>query len=405
MGFFDRLLKRPPSPDQFARMLIERLRASGETGPINYDSERFGLRKSNDWMFFLNNFYQQHQRLPKAEHENLIRSFLTTWHTSGLKAPQDFADATADLLPALRPRGYLEIDVHRATDNFRSNVNIPHQVIADHLVATLVYDLPQSMMLVNSELLDQWGVTFYEAMEIAKDNLHQNTRQFAKAGDMYAVVSGDGYDATRLLITDFIRRLEVASDIITMVPNRDTLYVCGSDDVAGLEMMVNLTKENFQHERNISGMGFQLVEDEWELWMPPEDHALYPKFRELYLQTLGQTYAEQKDLLDKRHEREGIDVFVATYSGMHDEKNGRSHSMCMWSEGVDTLLPETDQVYFFRPHAPQEQQLAAHGNWDMVRRVVGDLMEAQDMYPQRWRVKGFPNTVLLDEIKRHATGR
>ena len=206
MGFLDRILKRPMSQDQFAQMLIRRLRASGETGQIEYSAEQFRIRKSDEWAFFLNNFYQQYQRLPKTEHENLIRSFLTTWHTSGLKAPEDFADAKADLLPALRARAYLEINLHQATDNVRAKVDIPHQVIADHLVATLVYDLPQSMMTVNSELLDQWGVTFYEAMEVAKDNLHQNTRQFAKMGELYAVVSGDGYDATRLLITNFIRR-------------------------------------------------------------------------------------------------------------------------------------------------------------------------------------------------------
>jgi hypothetical protein len=44
MGFFDRLLQRSVSPDQFAQMLIKRLRASGETGQIKYDAEQFSPR-------------------------------------------------------------------------------------------------------------------------------------------------------------------------------------------------------------------------------------------------------------------------------------------------------------------------------------------------------------------------
>ena len=101
MGLLERLLNRPLTPDRFANMVMKRLRASGETGPIEYDSKQFRLSRSTDHAFFLNNIYQQYQRLPKSEHENLIRSFLTTWHTSGLEPPKEFNDAKADLLPAL----------------------------------------------------------------------------------------------------------------------------------------------------------------------------------------------------------------------------------------------------------------------------------------------------------------
>jgi uncharacterized protein YtpQ (UPF0354 family) len=369
MGFLNRLFDRPLSQDAFAHLVIKRLRSSGETGPIEYDSTQFRIQKSSDHYFFLNNVYQEYQRLPKSEHENLIRSFLTTWHTSSLKAPEEFADAKADLLPALRARSFFEIDIHRVADNFRAKMDVSHQIIAEHLAVSLVYDLPQSMMTVNSELLDQWGVTFYEAMEVAKDNLRQNTREFVKAGEMYAIVSGDAYDSSRMILLDFIRDLKVAGDTIAMVPNRETLYVCGTEDEAGLAMMATLTKENVQHERNISGMAFRLTGDEWEVWLPPEDHPSYSEFRELYVQSLGQTYAEQKDLLDKRHQLEHTDIFAASFSGIRHEKTGRISSYCMWSEGVDGLLPETEQVFFFMPHAPEEK------NWRPVGIGIGSVKQ------------------------------
>jgi hypothetical protein len=400
MSFIDRLFKRKLTQDAFAKFIIKRLRASGETGSIDYDAAEFRLQKPADHNFFLHNFYQQYLRSPKVEHENLIHNFLTTWHTSGFKAPEEFADAKPDLLPALRARSYLEIGIPRMSDNYRGKLDLAHQVVAEHLIETLVYDMPQSMMSVNDELLEKWGVAYYEAMEVAKENLRAKPFQFAQAGEMYAVVSGDGYDATRMLLLGFIRKLKVRGDTIAMVPNRETLYVGGSDDAAGLEMMAKLTKENVQLERSISGLAFRLVGDEWEVWMPPEGHPSFRDFRELYIQSIGQNYAEQKDLLDRRHELEQTDIFVASYSAMEEERTGKLISYCVWSDGVDTLLPETDQVFFFRPEAPIAEQTAGNADWDTVRRVAGDLMESQGTYPERWRVKEFPDAFVLREICR-----
>lgn len=35
---------------------------------------------------------------------------------------------------------------------------------------------------------------------------------------------------------------------------------------------------------------------------------------------------------------------------------------------------------------------------DRVRSVVGDLMEPQDVYPERWRMREFPNEVVIKQI-------
>lgn len=398
MGFLKRLFTRPLSQDAFAKMLTQRLRASGETGPIEYDAAQFRLSKSADAHSFLSNFYQQYLRLPATEHENLIRNFLATWHTTGFKAPEDFQDAKADLLPALRARSYLEINIPSISPGYQVEHELPHLIIAEHLAVTLVYDLPHSMMSVSDELLTQWGITFYEALEVAKENLQQTTREFAQLEGLYAFHQGDGYDATRMLLTDLIHKLKVSGDTIAMVPNREALYVCGSEDEAGLALMAKLTAENVRHERSISGLAFRLVENDWEVWMPPKDHPSHLAFEELRLQSIGQTYAEQKDLLDKRHQLEGTDLFVASFSGLQNQKTGRNISYCMWCEDCDSLLPETEQVFFFRPNAPKDKQLVARGTWDHVRSVVGDLMEPQGSYPERWRVKEFPSDAMLKAI-------
>jgi hypothetical protein len=400
MSLFKRLLNRPLSADEFAKWMIKRLRASGETHSINYDRAQFRLDKpGSDNHFFLSNLYQEYRRLPKADHENLVRSFLTTWHTSGMKAPQEFNDAKADLLPALRARGYLEIDTAQVSENLRVQHDIPHIVIADHLVVTLVYDLPKSMMTVSAELLEQWGVTLYEALEVAKDNLRENTRQFAKIGNLIALTTGDSYDASRLILTDFIRHLEVKGEPIAAVPNREAMYVCGSEDEDSLRLLAELVKKDIHHERYISGMLFRLVDNDWEVWLPPEGHPLFDAFRELYVQSLGQEYGDQKNLLDQRHELEKTDIFVASFSAMRNKTTGRIRTYCVWSEGVDSLLPETDEIFFYRPNKPENEKRAA-ADWDAVRRLAGSLFEEVDVYPTRWRVRSFPTDEVLKKVCR-----
>jgi hypothetical protein len=201
-----------------------------------------------------------------------------------------------------------------------------------------------------------------------------------------------------MLLLDFIRKLKVRGDTIAMVPNRETLYVGGSEDATGLEMMAKLTKENVQHERSISGLAFRLVGDEWEIWMPPKEHPSYRDFRQLYIQSIGETYAEQKDLLERRHEIEQLDVYVAEYSAMEENTNAELFSYCVWSEGVDTLLPEADQVFFFRPEAVEAEQMAGKVKWDTMKRALGHLMAPQGTYPERWRVKDFPDANMLEQI-------
>jgi hypothetical protein len=256
-------------------------------------------------------------------------------------------------------------------------------------------------MTVNDETLAKWGVTFYEAMEVARKNLEEKPTQFAQVGTLYTMMNGDAYDATRMLALDFIRQLEVNGDPIAMIPNRDRLYVCGSADLEAQEAMLKLATDDLQHERNISGMAFRLDGEEWEPWLPPDDHPHYAQFHELRTQTFGEMYASQKDLLETRYAKQGVDVFVATFSGMKNLKTGRIVSYCVWSEGVESLLPETESVVLMRSDR-KDDAVAAQADWDTVRRFAGEWMEPLDIYPARWRVRSFPPEEVLQQI-RHAT--
>ena len=69
-------------------------------------------------------------------------------------------------------------------------------------------------------------------------------------------------------------------------------------------------------------------------------------------------------------------------------------SYCVWGEGVHALLPKTQYIML-----PTDGGLAASGEWNVVRRQVGDLMQrVEDLYPARYRVREFPSQQQLADI-------
>jgi len=389
--FLKRLWNRPLTHDKFAALVIKRIRASGDTRPITYDRDDFCLRRADDSVSFLHNLYQEYLRCEPEEREGLLRNYLAMWHTTGLPLPTDFADAKADILPALRARSYFELDLARAKGS-RDSTPPPYEVVAEHLAVALVYDLPTSMRTLGEEELSEWGITFYEAMEIARQNLADKPIQYAEIGSIYVLASGDGYDATRLLLRDMLNSLKVAGETIVMVPNRERLYVAGSEDAAGLEAMLKFVEEDLQHERFISAMAYCHDDDDgWRAWLPDESHPLHVQFALHQLRTVGRMYADQSELLAQQSAADNSRSFIAPFSALQNEATGRTTSYCMWLEGLESLLPKTDEIFFVRPQdAEQDVEILARATWADAERVVGDLMEPQDTYPERWRVREFP---------------
>jgi hypothetical protein len=114
---------------------------------------------------------------------------------------------------------------------------------------------------------------------------------------------------------------------------------------------------------------------------------------------LAGLYAEQKELLDKVHEKEGVDVFVATYMASRHAETESHNSVCSWAKGVPTLLPVAEQVYFYDPDLPEGQKVLAQADWDIVRFHCGQLMTMTDHPLRRWRVEAFPTVEQLEAVR------
>jgi len=384
----------PLSKDDFAKTLAAAIQQAGETRPLRYDSETFCLTAEGEetLTYVLVNVYREYCAASKQKRQDALRPFIRSWFAASKELPTDFADVQPDLLPGVHGRSYCELYKLQMQIDGKEACEWPNRVIAEHLGLCLVYDLAESIMQVQQYHLDDWGVGFDEALAAAGHNLLEMS-----ASGLAGVRPGvwvspwhDNHDASRLVLLDFVRQHEVEGDPVAMIPNRDTLILTGSDDQAGLASMASWAEEGFDKPRPLSGIALRLVRTDWVPFLPSTDHSEFERFALLRIRSIGQDYADQKRLLDALHQKTGEDVFVASYSVCQSE-TGDVLNYCVWSEGVDALLPRAETVFFIQTHGKKEEEMVGNVGWERLVRIVGNLMERLDIYPERYRVREFPS--------------
>src|SRR5262245_21180566 len=306
------------------------LRKVGSRGTMKYNAEQFLIERGSDGFINLANLYHEYCQTPRNQRGKVLDRFIRgCLRTTGFALPEDFGDVHPDLLPVVRSRFYLESVMLQSRARGGEGIAVPQKYIGDHLSLSLVYDLPQAMRSIIEDDLSRWGVTFYEAVEAAQQNLEQmgNVAFASLQGEggegVYVSATGDNYDASRLVMLDLVRKMPVRGDYIAMVPNRDTLVITGSEDAAGLKVMCKLARESFDKPRPISTVALRLVGDEWESWLPDASDAAFAPLHELRLRTIGMEYNDQKELLDQIHQQSGEDMFVASFSAVQHKDTGR----------------------------------------------------------------------------------
>ncbi len=391
----------PPSEEKFATLLSNALRNAGDTRPFIYDAtqQRLALPgEESRHCINLANLHQIYIRLPRNERQEWLRQTCIGLLTD-MEIPSDFEDVKPDLRPALRNRCSLEMARLQSEADGGNWEDYPGIEVSEHLTASLVYDLPYSMRFVRQEDLDQWGVTLHEAMEVARQNLEeQSPTQVAALGEsLYVIQTGDSYDATRMLALDFLHKLKITGRPVALPTGRDCLLVSGSEDIAGTTLMAQLAEEQIDEARPLCFVPHVLDADGWAVWKVPDGHLAEAQFRMLALRSTGGEYAEQKPLLERWLAIKELEHFVAQFSAAEDDQTQEVYSYCVWTKGVPTWLPKADRIALVNPATKNATLLS----WNDAIRRFGKLMQPMDVWPPRWLVTKFPKPYELARRRIH----
>lgn len=381
--------------EEFANRLIQAIQqASGRE--FTFDDSEFRLVEP-DGEGFLNlaALYQEHCEKPAEERSAHLQGLVSVVCQDGMEVPTDFSAARAGLRPKIWSRGTLDLAALQHELKGQEFANLPLMPLGSHMYYSIVYDTEHAMQSISSEQLEEWGVSFEQAFQVALQNLEESSSAIAQIGDhFFAPATGDNYDSARVMQIDRISSLDTPGDCIAMVAERDGLYITGSQDETGLKLMVSLTDQANENARPICPVPLVLTDSGWQDWGPPRNHVLRADFDRLEVFFLAGLYNQQKPLLDEHLEEMDDYVFVASFSAIQLNESGAIKSYCVWGENQECLLPRTQIIVFMG-----EEGTLASGEWSHVQSVIGEMMfEEEDYYPPRYRVLEFPSAEQLEQI-------
>jgi hypothetical protein len=203
----------------------------------------------------------------------------------------------------------------------------------------------------------------------------------------------DAYETSRILFSDIFYQLQVGGEPIVMMPTRNRLLVASANDHGAQLRMLMLAHEMAEEGRIVSALMYRFEHGK-PVEHVPDDAGLLALLEELKRSYLAEDYASQKRLLDEQYEKDGVDVFVASYQLLRKEEGGNTISYGVWTESVDTLLPEVDMVALVA-RADGDQTETSFVAWAELRAHVKELGLSEAGYPARYRLKTFPSKELI----------
>jgi hypothetical protein len=271
------------------------------------------------------------------------------------------------------------------------------------------------MEYVNQNEPGKWQVDAEEVFEEAHRNLaacQDGIEPFGEKAStpMWHVATGDDYESSRLLLPGWLSSFEgkVKGRPVAVVPDRKTLIVGGSEDAALLERMLMLAEEKARASPRYLSMvpyttGPTGTIIPFEL---PAGDPLEPALRRAYHLLAGTEYHSQKDHLNALYDRDGTDIFVASYGSIRG-KDGIERSYTSWGEGIDSLLPKTELLAIGGDgNGTEGGKWLALVPWEDVERIAsGCLRLDPECDPPRYRTVRWPEPAQIAELRACGDGR
>ncbi|RQQ45808.1 DUF1444 family protein [Burkholderia stagnalis] len=390
LRFLDRF-RKPVTQQQFAERLTNALRAAGDTRAWIYESDKSRLVQSDTRSNVINlhNLFRDYVGAKPADRQATLAR-----QASGMlqhAIPAAFAEARAQLRPVIRSateRGVIDLQMETRANR----PAIAHRPLCENLEIGIAYDSEFTVTRLTTAKLDEWGVTFDDAYDVALDNLRAASSRawLPLQHGVFLSQFGDYYDAARLLLTDLLYRQPIAGAPVVMAPNRSVLLLTGDRNATGLDTLLGLAEQALAQPRPLSPLMLRWDGTAWRQFVPD---ALAPRLQQLRVNELAGDYQDQQALLNEAHARDGVDIFVAKY-GAYQRPSGEVFSVCVWTEGVRALLPETDCVVLYR----QSTRQSAYVPMAELMRACGGLMTATGHRPVRYEVDAFPDDAVFGAL-------
>jgi hypothetical protein len=390
---------------EFAKKVIDLIRRSQPTMSVTYDASEYVLKCNGTYkqQLFLRNGLFEYANADDDARDDIVKRWASHFINARM-LPDEFEDVKPDLLPAIHLRTFHEfMPMYPQHSEKHANPDHPYEILAEHFAVGLSYDMHDSIAMVPPELLNGWGMTFYEGMEIAKENLAEKGFSYEQlevtepstgmVSRMYNVPNSDGYEAARLLLTTAIRELEVNGDPIAMILAANSLTITGSEDTNCLAcMLMQAAEAGCDFPRRLAPMLLRLNEaDQWEIWLPPIDSPLHVLAKRIQITAYGIPYSEQSFLINSFNERTfQPKVEIAEYR-VRQGNAGCDEYCCITPD--TQLIPRTEYVVFGNYKNDETPPVSQFIEREKAFELLTDYIKETDYYPVLYQLEPIPTEV------------
>lgn len=336
--------------------------------------------------WFLSNLRHELDRTPESEHEGVFKRFLDGIGEAGARS-RTYSDVRPHLRVLLKDQSYPSYInlVNRVEMPGEEGSPVISRSLAADVIACCIEETASSLNFITERDVKEWGVTAEQALDDAFANIRALTIEFHEVNGARFVLAQDSFIAARLLCEEQIRALPLQGMPVAVVPDRDTLFVVGSEDAEGLSKLAGLVRRQLtEASRHVSPRPLMLTSQGWGEFVPPEPSRM--AFANIARQYDSASWNEYKRFLERDLEQRGEDIFVATLNVYEINDTGEVFTCITWSRDVDSIFPEADRVCFF-DSIDETIRVAA---WVDVFRVMGAEMVRMEGLPPRYRVREFP---------------
>lgn len=185
---------------------------------------------------FLDNSYKEYNLEPDQLHEIIERYADTFEGLFELNA----AIEINHIVPMIKSLSYVE----ELNQNDIGVPNLLWEPYNEDLIIVYAEDQGHSFKYLNTDDFDALNIDKDTLLAFAIDNLNQIIPDIDKVGEdgEYGLIAGGDYEANLILFTSIWTKenFDVDGDIVVAIPNRDLIYITGSNNKVGIE---NLKKE------------------------------------------------------------------------------------------------------------------------------------------------------------------
>jgi uncharacterized protein YtpQ (UPF0354 family) len=236
----------PASAPQHDGMILQ-VQLQGEPVRINLDD-------------FYVNYYQNPKQLAA-----IIDSVLVSMQqVQPGQLVTDFAQLRPVIYPMLKP-----LDLLTAVREHNLPMLVYQPFLPDVMICYVINEQQQRISYINEQHLDSWQIDLETLHLQALANLRQHTAALqpahvgAGAQQLFMWNSQDGYDATRLLLSEYLTRWQagVPGDLVIGIPHRDLLIALNDHDPQTVMRVARQIQSDYaQHVAGLTDQLFTFVD-------------------------------------------------------------------------------------------------------------------------------------------------